>query len=100
MLLVRQLDVEADREPAALARAPVRRLHHARPAAGHDREPGLGEPPRDVPGLRVGGVILGHPRGAEDRHRRPADPLDGLEALAELARDPRDVLGEVAVSAV
>ena len=29
-LLVRQLDVEADREPAAFLRAAVRRLHHAR----------------------------------------------------------------------
>ena len=44
-LLVRQLDVEADREAAAFLRAAVRRLHDAPPAAGDDRPAGLGEEP-------------------------------------------------------
>ena len=42
-LLVRQLDVAADREPAALLAAAVGRLHRARAAAGDDRVAGLGE---------------------------------------------------------
>jgi hypothetical protein len=45
-------------------------------------------------------MILGDPCGAEDRDSRPVDLLDGLEALVELARDPRDVFGEIAVPAV
>ena len=44
LLLVRQLDVEADGHASGFLRASVRALHHARPAAGHDRE--AGERPR------------------------------------------------------
>ncbi len=94
-LLVRQLDVEADREPAALARAAVGGLHHARPAAGDDGEAGQRQQPPDLARLRVGRVVLANARRAEDRDRRPVDPRDGDEPLAELVRDPLDVLGEV-----
>src|SRR6185369_4253441 len=37
-LFVRELDVEADREPSGPLRPAVRRLHQPRAAAGHDRE--------------------------------------------------------------
>ena len=100
LLLVRQLDVEADREAAGLPRAAVRGLHHAGAAAGDDREARLREPPARHPRIRVGRVVLPHPRRAEDRYRRPVDSLDRLEALVELLRDPRDVAGEVAVLAL
>ena len=43
---------------------------------------------------------LAHARGAEDRDRRPADPLDCLEALEELLGDLRNVGGEVAFAAL
>src|SRR5207237_7243237 len=84
VLLVRQLDVEADREPAALLRAAVRGLHHPGAASRDDRESSLGEPARDVTRLPVGGIVLAHAGGAEDRDGRPADPLDRGEALAKL----------------
>src|SRR2546425_918024 len=38
LLLERELDVAADGETSGLAAAAVGRLHHARPAAGDDRE--------------------------------------------------------------
>src|SRR5438067_1362365 len=100
VLLMRQLDVEADREPAALARAAVRGLHHARPAARDDGEPRLGEALPHLARLPVGRVLLVDPGRAEDSDPGPADPLDRGEALEELVRDPRDVPGEVAVAAL
>jgi hypothetical protein len=45
-------------------------------------------------------MVLGDARRAENRHGRPADPVDGLEALEELVRDPGDVPREVAVTAL
>ena len=68
-LLVRQLDPEADREPAALAAAAVRRLHHARPAAGDDRPARLGEEARRLAGELVGPRLLAAP--APSRSTRP-----------------------------
>src|SRR5207237_10612914 len=52
-LRVWQLDPEADREPAALPAAAVRRLHHAGPAAGDDGPAGLGEEVRRLAGELV-----------------------------------------------
>ena len=80
-LLVRQLDVEADREAAALAAAAVRRLHHAGAAARDDcparpRRRGVRSSRASVVRRRA----LVHARRAEDRDRGPVDPLDGHEA--------------------
>ena len=47
-LLVRQHDAEADGEPAAVPRAAIRRLHHARATACDDREAGLRETASDL----------------------------------------------------
>jgi hypothetical protein len=54
-LLVGQLDVAADREPAAFLAAAVRGLHDPGTAAGDDRETTLREPAGDRPGDLVGG---------------------------------------------
>ena len=89
-LLVRELDVEADGEPAALARAAVRGLHAARAAAGHDRPALLGEEARDLAGRVVRRMPLADAGRAEHRHGRVGDLRDGLEALEELVRDARD----------
>ena len=80
--------------PPSLAAA-VRRLHHARPAAGHDRPAGLGEEPPRRARRGVRRIVLADPRRAEDRHRRPVDPLDGLEPRVELRRDPRRLLAQL-----
>ena len=68
-LLVRQLDPEADREPAAFAAAAVRRLHHARPAARDDGPARLGEEPRRL----AGQLVRARPfrRRAPSRSTRP-----------------------------
>jgi len=99
VLLVGELDVEADREPTAFLRATVRGLHHARPAAGDDCKAGLGEAPADVAGLFVGGMPFTDASGAEERDCGSVDPLDGLEALQELVADPRRVREEVVAAA-
>ena len=91
-LLVRQLDVEADRDASAFARSAVRGLHEPRPAARHDRESGLGEAASDLDRGRVVGMPLADARGAEDRHRGLREERDRLEALVELVGDPSDVL--------
>ena len=96
-LLVRERDVEADREAAALLAAAVRRLHHARPAAGDDRESRLRELPRRLARLPVGLAVLPDPGRAEDRDGRPVDLEHLLEAAEELARDDRDVVLQVLV---
>ena len=95
VLLVRQFDVEADREAAAFLRAAVCGLHHARAAAGHDGEASLGKAPADLAGLLVGGMTFVHPRRAEQRDRRPVDPLDRFESLQELVADPGRVREEI-----
>ena len=68
-LLVRQLDVEPDREAAALLRAAVRALHHAAAAAGDHRPAVLAEPPADRAGVLVGLASLR--RRAPSRTSRP-----------------------------
>ncbi len=97
---MRKLDVEADREPAGVACAAVRGLHHAGAAAGDDREAGLSEQPADLARLGVDRVVLPDARGAEDRDRRPVDSLDGLEPFEELLADAFGVADEVAVTAL
>ena len=72
-LLVGQLDVAADRQPAALAAAAVRRLHDPRAAAGDDREARLGEAPGDPPGELVLGRA-GRQRAPSRRSSPPARP--------------------------
>ena len=42
-LLARELDVQSDGGSAAVEGSLVRRLHHARPAAGDDRKAGVGQ---------------------------------------------------------
>jgi hypothetical protein len=96
---VRELDVEADREPTALFGTAVRGLHHSRPTARDDREAGLGETPTDVSGLFVGRMPFPDASGAEERDCGSVDPLDGLEALQELVADPRRVREEVVAAA-
>ena len=78
-LLVRELDVEPDRDAAALLGAAVRGLHDPGAAAGDDREVGPGEPARGLARRLVGGVALADPRRAEDRDGRAREVADGLE---------------------
>ena len=84
---MRQLDVEADGEAAALLAAAVRRLHHAGSAAGHDRPAGLREQLRRRARRLVRTAALGDARRAEERDGRPVDLLHRLEPLEELVRD-------------
>ena len=70
-LLVRQLDVAADREPVPFHRAPVGRLHDPRAAAGDDREAGLGEQPG---GLDRQPGSAGRRRGCGPSRRWPRRP--------------------------
>jgi hypothetical protein len=100
VLLVRQHDVEADREAAALFRAAVRRLHHAGPTARDHRPARLGEEASGLSCGDVGGVVLPDACRAEERHGGRRDPLHRLEAALELARDLNDALVEVAVDAL
>ena len=88
-LLVGQLDVAADRQPAALLAAAVGRLHHARAAAGDDRVAGLGEPraERSSGPARRSGSLGDRPGRAEDRSP-PDRPGHRVEALDELGQDP------------
>ena len=87
VLLVRQLDVEADREAAAFLRAAVRGLHHAGPAPGDHRPTRLREEATGLARGMVSGVVLSNPRGTEERDGGRRDPLHRLEAALELARD-------------
>src|SRR6185436_7634008 len=96
-LLVRQLDVEADRESAPFLHSAVGRLHHARPAAGDHRPARLAETAPDLAGVTIGLGVLAHARGAEDRDRGSVDPVHGREAGPELPGDREDVLGERAL---
>ena len=91
LLLVRQLDVEADRHAAARFRAPVRRRHQSGPAAGDDSEARLGEESPDLNRLGVDRLVLCRPRRAEDGHRGVGDVRDGVEPVEELVGDPIDV---------
>ena len=67
------------------------------PAARDHREAGLAPAAAALAGLLVLGVVGRDPGRAEDRHRRPRDLVDRLEALAELPGDHLDVRGDVAV---
>ena len=96
-LLVRERDVEADAETAAVLAAAVRGLHHAGAAARDDREAGLGEEPRRLPRLAVRIGVLADPRRPEDRDGRPVDLEHLLEAAEELGRDHGDVVRQVVV---
>ena len=58
-LLVRQLDVAADRGRAGVARAAVGRLHQAAATAGDDRVAGLPERGADRARQRVDGCVDG-----------------------------------------
>ena len=87
-LLVRQLDVAADREAAGLEAATVRCGHHARPTAGDHREACLGEETAELSRLLVDGFAFGHPCGAEHRHGRP-DAGERVEPFHELGLDPQ-----------
>jgi hypothetical protein len=91
ILLVRELDVEADGEAAGLLGAAVGRLHHARPAAGDDGEARLSQEPPALARLLVVVVPGRDPRRAEHGRGRPRDPVDGLEAAQQLLRDQLDV---------
>ena len=90
-LLVRELDVEADRQPPGLLAPAVRGLHHARPSTRDDGEPCAGEETGCLAGRDVGGRLLAHPCRPEDRDGRPVDLLHLLEAGEELRRDERHV---------
>src|SRR4029079_14743409 len=91
---VRQLDVEADAEAAAVLAAAVRSLHRARPAAGDHRPARLGEELSRRACRLIRRRTVDDAGGAEDRDRRPVDPLDRLEPLVELLRDAGGVLAQ------
>src|SRR6266545_3741206 len=91
VLLVRELDVEADRKPTAFRGAAVRGLHHAGAAARDDGEACFGEQLSGRDGGLVRGMILAHAGRAEDRHCRLGDLRDCLEPLQELVRNLLDV---------
>jgi hypothetical protein len=94
-LLVRQRDVEADRQAAALFRAPVAGLHHAAAPAGDHRPTALAKQASRLARRRVRGMVLADPRRAEHRDGRTVDQGDTLEALAELVRDHLDLALEI-----
>src|SRR5712691_4431046 len=88
-LLVRKLDVAANRQPARIVAALVDRLHDPWPAAGDDRKAAIGERAADLlAGLVVGVLVLG-PRRTEDGHRG-AYLVERIEALDELREDAED----------
>src|SRR5439155_1716892 len=90
-----ELDVEADREPATFLRAAIRRFHDAGTAPCDDGPPPTREAAPGLPRLLVDGTALADARRAEDRHCRPVDLVDHLEALAKFACDEGDVSFEV-----
>ena len=99
VLLVREVDVEADREAAALLGSAVRGLHHTRAAAGDHGPARLREEsPRGARGF-VRGMPLVHARRAEERDHGERNLRDGLEAHLELARDLEHARVDVPVDA-
>ena len=86
-LLVRQEDVEADREATGLLAAAVRSLHHPRAATGDHGEAS----PRELGADRARRLVprrpLADPRRAEHGHGWPVDPVDRLEPGEELGGD-------------
>ena len=99
VLLVRKLDVEADRKPAAFLGAAIRGLHYAGAATRDDRKAGLGEAPADIARLFVGRMAFADARRAEEGDGRPVDPLDRFEPLQEFVADTRRVREEVVAAA-
>ncbi len=87
-LLLRQIDVAANGASARFFRAPRRRLHDARPAAGHHREARLRQQPPGLPAELVVAVPLVETRRAEHRHARP-DEVQLAKAVDELQEDLR-----------
>ena len=98
LLLVRQVDVQADALGADFERAAVGGFHDARPAAGHDHEvaaafdlAGAGHEPAELAGLVVEVALGQHPLGALDaRWASWGSSGDFLAACAgRLASRPR-----------
>src|SRR5574337_452404 len=69
-LLMRKLDVEADRHATRFIGTLVCRLHRARAPAGDDGVPVLNQQATDLFSHRVGGIIPPDMRRSEDRHCR------------------------------
>ena len=90
-LLVRQVDPEADRRHARLARAAVGRLHDPRAAAGDDRVARVAERARHLAGGLVAGVVRRRACRAEDRDRL-ADVAERLEPRPQLVLDAQHAL--------
>ncbi len=70
VLLVRQLDVQADAGRLAVKSALVGRFHDAGTAAGNDRKSGVRQKSRDLFGKLVIGMVVGRACAAEDADRR------------------------------
>jgi len=86
-LLVRQLDVAADRAPAHLLGPAIGRFHDAGPAAGHDRESPPRQPGAHLAAQFVVGMLGLEAGGAEHGDAGP-DPVQRAEAPQELEEDP------------
>ena len=71
LLLVRQLDVQADARRLAFVGAFVGRFHDAGAAAGDHGEAGVGEKPRGLLGECVVRMAGHHARAAEEAHGGP-----------------------------
>src|SRR6202000_532287 len=82
-LLVRELDVAADRLRPDLARPAVGGLHQTGAAAGDDGPAAAAEASAHLADQRVVGVIARRARGAEDGDGAP-DPGQRVEAACEL----------------
>ncbi len=87
-LLVREFDVAADGVAAGFLGAAVGRLHHPRPAAGHDREADPAEGRSHDTGEFVFGVAFADPGRAEHRDTR-SDEVQATESPDHLAHHPR-----------
>ena len=89
LLLVRQLDVEPDRESAGFVGAAVGCLHQARPAAGDHGEAVFGKAGRCLAAELVPAVALGDPGRAENRDA-VVDVAQRVEAALDLVVDPAE----------
>ena len=97
LLLVRQLDVAADRERADVAGAAVRRLHDAGASARHHREAHAADPATHLARERVVGIAFVEARGAEDRDAGPHE-VERAKPAQQLGEDAQRApqLGEAA----
>ena len=89
LLLVRELDVAADRQRPGFARASVGRLHQARAAAGDDREAGVAERGAE----RARQLVVGVARAACAPSRTPSPRAP---TCCERAEAGRELAGDVA----